>query len=184
MERWIDYYGNVSHYLSFERGYDHLEISGMSKVEVQPRWIPPHEQSPLVRTILEQLILNHSETGLHPLEMREASPRIDHEHEAVIQYANEIFHEERPILVCLRDLLARFAEEFKFDSTATTVNSTVEEVLVNRRGVCQDFTHLAIALCRAKRIPARYVSGYLRTHPPAGKPRRRGADASHAWVSV
>ena len=57
-------------------------------------------------------------------------------------------------------------------------------MLEKKRGVCQDFAHLAIASLRSMGLPARYISGYLRTHPPAGKPRLVGVDASHAWVSV
>jgi transglutaminase-like putative cysteine protease len=53
-----------------------------------------------------------------------------------------------------------------------------------RRGVCQDFAHLTIACCRAYGVPARYVSGYLETEPPAGQERLVGVDASHAWASI
>ena len=60
----------------------------------------------------------------------------------------------------------------------------MEEVLEKRRGVCQDFAHLGIACLRSLGLPARYVSGYLRTRPPEGKPRLTGADASHAWFAV
>jgi len=58
------------------------------------------------------------------------------------------------------------------------------EVLENRRGVCQDFAHFQIACLRSIGLPARYVSGYLETIPPPGKPRLVGSDASHAWVSI
>ena len=56
--------------------------------------------------------------------------------------------------------------------------------MAHRRGVCQDFAHLAIGCLRSLGLAARYVSGYLRTVPPPGKPRLVGADASHAWLSV
>jgi len=64
------------------------------------------------------------------------------------------------------------------------VATPLAEVLAKRRGVCQDFAHLAIAGMRSLGLPARYVSGYLRTRPPAGQPRLVGADASHAWFAV
>jgi len=64
------------------------------------------------------------------------------------------------------------------------VATPLEEVWAKRRGVCQDFAHLAIASLRSLGLPARYVSGYLLTQPPPGQPRLIGADASHAWVSV
>jgi transglutaminase-like putative cysteine protease len=81
------------------------------------------------------------------------------------------------------DLSGRIHGEFAFDPKATTISTPLDEVLEKKRGVCQDFAHLAIASLRAMGLPARYVSGYLRTRPPAGKPRLVGVDASHAWVS-
>ena len=73
---------------------------------------------------------------------------------------------------------------FEFDSRATTVNTPVEEVLKHRKGVCQDFAHLQIAILRSLGMAARYVSGYLRTYPPPGEAQLVGTDASHAWVGV
>ena len=66
----------------------------------------------------------------------------------------------------------------------TTISTPVARVLAQRAGVCQDFTHLMIAGLRALGLPARYVSGYLRTKPPPGTVPRRGADQSHAWVGA
>ena len=99
-------------------------------------------------------------------------------------YARESFGPETPLLEGARDLTRRIFTDFKYDVKATTVATPLEEVLVKRRGVCQDFAHLGIAFLRSLGLPARYVSGYLRTRPPAGKPRLVGADASHAWFSV
>jgi transglutaminase-like putative cysteine protease len=99
-------------------------------------------------------------------------------------YARESFGPEIPLLEGARDLTRRIFNDFKYDVKATTVATPLEEVLLKRRGVCQDFAHLGIAFMRSLGLPARYVSGYLRTRPPAGKPRLVGADASHAWFSV
>ncbi|MCA9157596.1 MAG: transglutaminase family protein, partial [Planctomycetales bacterium] len=71
-----------------------------------------------------------------------------------------------------------------YDTTATNVNTPTKEAFELRRGVCQDFAHVQIACLRSMGLCARYVSGYLRTHPPAGQPNLVGADESHAWVSV
>ncbi|OYW11667.1 MAG: hypothetical protein B7Z55_19015 [Planctomycetales bacterium 12-60-4] len=103
---------------------------------------------------------------------------------AVGQYAAESFPAGRPILEGVRHLTTRIHEDFKFDPRATTVSTPVVEVFEHRRGVCQDFAHLEIAALRSLGIPARYVSGYLRTIPPPGRPRLVGTDASHAWLSV
>ncbi|MEO7008880.1 MAG: transglutaminase family protein, partial [Caldimonas sp.] len=67
---------------------------------------------------------------------------------------------------------------------STTVSTSVDEVLHQRRGVCQDYAHLMLAGLRGHGLPARYMSGYLLTDPPPGQPRLLGADASHAWVAA
>jgi len=84
----------------------------------------------------------------------------------------------------LLELTSRIHQDFRFDSRMTTVRTTTEEVFKKRGGVCQDFAHVQIACLRSINLAARYVSGYLRTYPPPGKPRAIGADASHAWVSA
>ncbi len=99
-------------------------------------------------------------------------------------YAMESFPPERPVLDATRDLTARIHTDFRFDTKATEVSTPVETFFEKRRGVCQDFAHLQIACLRSIGLPARYISGYLRTLPPPGKPRLVGADASHAWCSV
>jgi transglutaminase-like putative cysteine protease len=99
-------------------------------------------------------------------------------------YALRSFSAGRPIVEGLIDLSARIHADFAFDSRATTVHTPLQELMRLRRGVCQDFAHLAVGCLRAIGLPARYVSGYLRTIPPPGKPRLVGADASHAWLSA
>lgn len=183
-DRRVDYYGNIAHFLSFERGYNHLEIRATSRVEVHPREMPALTNSQPWDQIVSEISREPCPFDFQVREMQAASPRVNDYDEAVLKYAKRFFPEGRPVLVCLADLLKNFSDDFTFDPHATTVNTPTDEVLVNKRGVCQDFSHLMIALCRAVELPARYVSGYLRTHPPKGKPRLRGADASHAWLSV
>ena len=99
-------------------------------------------------------------------------------------YAMESFPPDRPLLEGVRDLTHRIHEDFLFDTKATEVSTPVETFFEKRRGVCQDFSHLQIACLRSLGLPARYVSGYLRTLPPPGRPRLVGADASHAWCAA
>ena len=80
--------------------------------------------------------------------------------------------------------MRRIFTEYLYDKTASNVDTTVELILANRKGVCQDFAHLAISCLRSLGLAARYVSGYLETIPAPGKPKLVGADASHAWVSI
>ncbi len=99
-------------------------------------------------------------------------------------YAKQSFTPGRPVLEAAVDLSRRIFTDFKFDAAATDVSTPIEQVFRQRRGVCQDFAHLALTCLRAMRVPGRYVSGYILTRPPPGQKRLQGADASHAWISV
>jgi transglutaminase-like putative cysteine protease len=95
------------------------------------------------------------------------------------EYASPSFAVGRPLLSGAEDLSRRIFTEFRYDRRATTIGTPVDEVLKSRRGVCQDFAHVMIACLRSLNLPARYVSGYVRTGGDFA-----GEEASHAWVSV
>jgi len=99
-------------------------------------------------------------------------------------YARPSFSKGRFLMEAVHDLMQRIHVDFIYDPHFSTVSTPLAEVLMHRRGVCQDFAHLAIGCLRTQGIPARYVSGYVETIPPPGQPRMIGADASHAWFSV
>lgn len=99
-------------------------------------------------------------------------------------FALQSFPAQRPVLAGAMHLTRRIFEDFAFDPRATDISTPVSRVLEIKRGVCQDFAHLAIAALRSIDLPARYVSGYLMTRPPPGQAKLKGADASHAWLSV
>ena len=102
----------------------------------------------------------------------------------VTAYAAASFPPGGGILSGAADLMRRIRNDFKYDPKATVISTPLKEVFEKRHGVCQDFAHVMIAGLRGLGLPAAYVSGYLRTIPPPGKPRLQGADATHAWVSV
>ena len=102
----------------------------------------------------------------------------------ILEFARGSFSPNRPVLDAAMHLTRRIFEDFVFDPKATDVSTPVARVLEIKRGVCQDFAHLAIAALRSLGLPARYVSGYLMTRPPPGQPKLKGSDASHAWLSV
>jgi transglutaminase-like putative cysteine protease len=102
----------------------------------------------------------------------------------VATFACESFAPGRPILDAAMDLSRRIHAEFRYDLQSTTISTTLPEILQARAGVCQDFAHLFIGAARSMGLPARYVSGYLLTTPPAGQVKLIGSDASHAWASV
>jgi transglutaminase-like putative cysteine protease len=103
---------------------------------------------------------------------------------ALRAYASDCFTAERPLVEAATALMAKIHGEFKYDAKATTVSTPVMQFFEQKGGVCQDFAHLMISCLRSTGLAARYVSGYLLTRPAPGKPRRVGADASHAWVSL
>jgi transglutaminase-like putative cysteine protease len=103
---------------------------------------------------------------------------------ALRDYALASFTPGRPLLEAAFELTCRISDDFEFDPDATNIHTTLDEVMQGRRGVCQDFAHLMIGCLRAIGLPARYVSGYILTHPPEGQARLIGADASHAWASL
>jgi len=104
--------------------------------------------------------------------------------EAARAYAAPSFAPGRDWLEAIVHLRRRIHADFEFEPGATTVSTSVDEVLYQKRGVCQDFAHLMLACLRGHGLPARYVSGYLLTDPPPGMARLMGVDASHAWVAA
>lgn len=105
-------------------------------------------------------------------------------HEAFLAYAQSSFTPGRPLMQAAQELTARMYRDFRYETASTDINTPALEALQNKRGVCQDFAHILLACLRSLGLPARYVSGYLLTEPPAGQPRLQGSDASHAWASV
>jgi transglutaminase-like putative cysteine protease len=104
--------------------------------------------------------------------------------EPAIDYARQSFVPGRPALEAASELMGRIRRDFRYDTKATDVRTPLSVAFEKRRGVCQDFTHIMIAGLRGLGLSAAYVSGYIRTIPPEGKPRLEGADATHAWVSL
>jgi len=178
-----DYFGNCSAVLTIEDQHSELIVQARSTVEVHAPDLP----IPAATTAWEQVpAMALDETGgldMGVLQYVSAS-RHTGAVRAALDYACPSFSPDRPILEAAVDLTQRIHRDFTFDSAATDISTPVRHVLKQRRGVCQDFAHLAITCLRALGLPARYVSGYLRTYPPPGAERLKGADASHAWMSV
>ena len=121
--------------------------------------------------------------NLAPASMSEPTPLVPLS-EGARNYAATSFVRGRPWFDAVFDLMQRIHADFEFEPGATTVSTSVDEVLHQRSGVCQDFAHLMLACLRGLGLPARYVSGYLLTEPPPGMPRLMGVDASHAWIAA
>jgi transglutaminase-like putative cysteine protease len=178
-----DCYGNPVTFFGVRDPHSTLTVQVTSKVEVRPRDLPDPASGPLWQGIRQPLEDYHGAVLLDVADFCLDSPFVAVA-DPIRAYAAQSFVPGRSILSCVLDLNHRIRTDFKYDPTATTVSTPLLQVLSDRRGVCQDFAHLALACFRAMGLPARYVSGYLLTRPPPGKPKLRGADASHAWVSV
>ncbi len=177
-----DYFANASHFVGIESPHPKLTIKSRSRVAVGLAFIPEPLETPPWEAVRSRCRDDHSGHALEAHEFTYPSPLIplgDDFHD----YARISFSSERPVLDAVSDLTRRIHEDFTFDTAATTVTSPVADVFKSRRGVCQDFAHFQIACLRSLGLPARYVSGYIETDPPPGRPKLRGADASHAWVS-
>jgi transglutaminase-like putative cysteine protease len=183
ISRRTDYFGNATHLFSLRTPHTSLEICATSTVRRREIQLPMPALTPTIeaaQSALEALI----ENGSYTLEQyRHASRYVP-----LLAGAREVIEDldtgETPALEWMTRLGERFASDFTFDPHATSISTPVEQVLQERRGVCQDFAHLFICCARLYGLPAAYVSGYILTTPPPGQPRLRGADAMHAWVSL
>lgn len=179
-----DYFGNRTTQLLIAAPHEELIVRCESHVNVQPRARAalgaPKVPWEAVRARLHAL--DASNPG-YPSEHTFESPHVERSRE-LADYGIKSFTERRAILEAAIDLARRIHRDFKFDRTATSVSTPLKQVLKDRRGVCQDFAHLMTGCLRSIGLAARYVSGYLLTTPPPGRPRLVGADASHAWCSV
>jgi transglutaminase-like putative cysteine protease len=178
-----DFFGNRLCLFSVQEVHRRLEIITHSRVAVSAKNPPASEISPAWDEIARLFRDPVSPEVVRPYQFIFDSPQVRASSE-LSDYTRESFGKGTPLPVGARDLTRRIFEDFKFDSKATTIATPLEDVWEKRRGVCQDFAHLGIACLRSLGLPARYVSGYLRTRPPEGKERLTGADASHAWFAV
>ncbi len=179
--RWgEDHFGNPVAWLFLDRPHRFLRVTAEALVAIEARPVPDAAATPAWEEV--------AALARRPAAAREVAEFVFGSTRAPLDadvraYAAHSFPPGRPVLIALLNLMGRIRQEFRFDPEVTTVSTTVARVLQLRAGVCQDFAHLMIAGLRGLGLPARYASGYLRTLPPPGQARLRGADQSHAWVS-
>jgi transglutaminase-like putative cysteine protease len=181
--RHLDYFGNRTVHFSLSEPHRVLEVVAASTVDLAPMREPPLDATPPWEEVRDRLRGDRHRDVLDAYQMAFDSPHVAVTHE-LCAYAAPSFAPGRPLLRAVHDLVGRIHADFAYDARATEVSTPLSEVLKTRRGVCQDFAHLAIGCLRAQGLSARYVSGYLLTRPPPGKPKLIGADASHAWFSA
>ena len=179
-----DVFGNCRFHFSLDVPHPKLAVRAVSRVRVAPRFIG---FDPMATSAWRDVVarLGYRAGGRYGRESEFAypSPFIPR-HRELAGYAATSFGTTRSIASGAVDLMRRIHRDFKYDADSTEISTPVLDAFNEKRGVCQDFAHVMIGGLRAMGLAARYVSGYLLTQPPPGRPRLIGADASHAWVSV
>ncbi|MCC2634576.1 MAG: transglutaminase [Ramlibacter sp.] len=177
----VDVYGNTRTFFSLQFSHEALRVTAESLVSTTA---VPEPATSLPWDDVVERIRYHRRTHYDPAsEFAFASPYVPRD-KAFADYALPSFPAGRPLAEAARELMHRIYEDFEYETTATDVNTPALEALALRKGVCQDLAHVMLGCLRSLGLPARYVSGYLLTHPPEGKPRLVGSDASHAWAAV
>ena len=179
----LDSYGNTATHFSLHAAHEALDVRMNCAVEIGERPSAEAANPPAWETVRDRVRREPAHDDLMPARMTE-STRLVPWSEAAAVYAAPSFAPGRGWLEAVTDLMHRIHVDFEFEPGSTTVSTSIDEVLYQRRGVCQDFAHLMLGCLRGHGLAARYMSGYLLTDPPPGRPRLLGADASHAWVAA
>jgi transglutaminase-like putative cysteine protease len=180
----VDAFGNRITQFGVHHPHDELVVEAVSTVDVDdPTPVAPTESWNDVVARVEAL-RGDAAIDVGPFRARTRFVDVNRIGAELAAIAYDSFTPGRVIADAAQDLCHRIFEDFTYDSTATDVSTPLADVLVSRRGVCQDFAHLAAGCLRSIGLAARYVSGYIETTPPPGRPRLVGAAASHAWCSI
>lgn len=179
-----DYFGNIAYHFEIQRPHKKLVITSSSVVQTSEQDFEPKLDFGVSFADAKALLMNSADAEtllarefLLDSAMVKAMP-------ALKEYARPFFVDNQPLLSCVQRLTHQIFTDFTYCPESTTVATPLEEVLKNKRGVCQDFAHLQIGCLRALGIPAKYVSGYIETLPAPGQVKLVGSDASHAWISA
>lgn len=184
----LDAFGNPMARVELSRPHRELEVVSEMQIEVHPRPAVRVESAlpwERVRGAFEFRAAWPSREQLEAARFRHESPHVRVK-QSFTDYSQGCFPEGQSVLQCAEALCTKLHKDIQYEPGVTHIGTPATEVLETRRGVCQDFAHFMISCLRSRGLPARYVSGYLRTTDPAeaGGERLVGADASHAWVSV
>ncbi|HEV2573611.1 MAG TPA: transglutaminase family protein [Beijerinckiaceae bacterium] len=178
-----DFFGNRTTVLKISRPHQALDIRTVSRIEVERPQVPAAALTRPWETVARDALNAPSLGPQSPVHFLYAS-RLAYLSTPATQFARASFAPGRPILEAGIELMTRIRDEFRYVPGTTAISTPLDQVFEQRSGVCQDFAHLMIAGLRGLGLSAAYVSGYIRTIPPRGRPRLQGADASHAWVSL
>lgn len=178
-----DFFENHWIYFSIQKPHQELSVRVTSIVDLQrPEWLSMDPQSTqpwekVVTWLQSTDAMNDTRQFYLESEYIRFIPGIK-------AYALQSFEPGRPIMEAMLDLNNRINRDFTFTPGFTDISTPLEEVFAHKKGVCQDLSHFSLACLRSLGLAAHYVSGYIETLPPPGKPKLVGADASHAWIAL
>lgn len=180
--RFTDFFGHPATTIALRSPHQRLDIHMQARVIVDAQPIRV-DLSPTLEGLAEELTALWSLDPDSPHHFLGPSPRLS-DVATIAGYARADVDASRTVRQIAEGLCTRIHADFSYDPEATTVDTSPKDAFALKRGVCQDFAHVMIVALRSLGIPAGYVSGFLRTIPPAGQQRLEGADAMHAWVRV
>lgn len=175
INRFVDYWGNQVGCFMRSEPHDQLIID--SRLSVRTSSSAPN---PLVNSKFADWNTIRTETGNDMLLLDLSRPEAIQSAGAIRQMVAELRHTRDSPAVFIQRCSEYIFDNFTYQKGITTVESTIDEILELRSGVCQDFAHVLLQILREEGIPARYVSGYICPNQDGA----RGAGATHAWVEV
>jgi transglutaminase-like putative cysteine protease len=177
LQAYTDHFGNAVYHFDVPSVHRELIIEAEAEVEISRTAAPPEWVDASTWAALDSHKLKDEHFDwLEDRGIAQATPAL------------QAFLKEQGItklddpMTTLRRLNRALFDAFAYAQHETEVDSPIDVVLGKRKGVCQDFAHVMLAVARGWGIPARYVSGYLFTKRDAGD--RSAEDATHAWVEA
>lgn len=179
----FDFFGNRTSRIDIDSLHEDLILTATARVQVYAPMTLMPQLSPGWESVREAVAASRDLSSRSPVHHAFPSRKVPLSPE-ITDYARRSFPAGRPILEGAIELMGRMKADFLYEPGSTDTTTPPEIAFRQKSGVCQDFAHVMIAGLRGLGLPAAYVSGYLRTIPPRGRPRLQGADATHAWVEV
>jgi transglutaminase-like putative cysteine protease len=174
LRHFTDFYANHVEYFELPDPHERLEIESHARVVTGALPLPEGQDTFPMARVAECARMERCFEYLQNSTYVELSPE-------AWRLALDLTHGVTDLWQAALAMMRGVHAQFAYVPSATTAHTHMREVLEQRRGVCQDFAHVLIALCRSVGIPALYVSGYLYNGP---REELRGAQASHAWCEV
>lgn len=177
---YTDHFGNHVEFFSIPFRHNRLIVRSHAEIETFP--VQPPDSVLQVSVAEARQILNSRLLKIYTFLQPSTHVPL---HKVLLPLRKNFFSHDQPLGDSLHELNRWIFGNFKYKSGVTDVSTPLDEVIRQRKGVCQDFAHLMISILRTYGLPARYVSGYIESHDPTQKaPSLIGAAASHAWVEV